>query len=101
MSAYQKFDFSPIHDPNGDFTPIKRKKVLNEQDLNIARNEGFKEGEVSQIAISQKQTAESLRAIASMMQMILGKLNTDSKQLREDAIEVSMAAAQSDCWRCA
>lgn len=95
MSAYQKFDFSPIHDPNGDFTPIKRKKVLNEQDLNIARNEGFKEGEVSQIAISQKQAAESLRAIASMMQMILGKLNTESKQLREDAVEVSMAAAKA------
>lgn len=95
MSAYQKFDFSPINDPNGDFSPIKRKKLLTEQDLNAAHNEGFKEGEDSQIAIAQKQSAESLRAIASMMQMILGKLNQESRQLREDAVEVSMTAAKA------
>lgn len=95
MTAYQKFDFSPIHDPDGDFTPIKRKKVLNEQDIANARSEGYQEGENSQVVIAHKQTAESLRAIASMMQMILGKLSQESRQLREDAIEVSMVAAKA------
>ena len=94
MSTYQKFDFSPINDPH-DFQPIRRKKVLGEEDLQAAREEGYMEGQNSELAKATKQTAESMRAIAHMMQMILGKLNQESTELRQDAVEVAINAAKA------
>lgn len=95
MTAYKKFDFSPMEDPHNHFTPFKRKKVIDQTDVDNARNSGFKEGEVSQLAISQRQTAEALGSIAKVMQILLGHLEQESRELREDAVEVAMSAAKA------
>lgn len=93
MAKYEKFAFAPISDGQIDQSPIKRKKILTEMDLANAREEGFKEGENSAIAIAQKQSAEALRSIARISQLLLGRLHNEVMELNEDAIEFSKACA--------
>ncbi len=93
MSKYEKFAFAPINNGHIDSTHIKRKKTLSDADIEQAREEGFKEGENSAIAIAQKQSAEALRAIARISQLLLGRLHNEVMELNEDAIEFSKACA--------
>lgn len=102
MAEYQKFTFAPIIDSNVEFTPRKKKKGLTEEDIEAARHEGFTEGEQSQLVIEQQkqneileENANHLRTIANLMQMILGQLATEAEELREDAVDVAMAAAKA------
>lgn len=93
MANYEKFAFAPINDGQISPSPIKRKKVLTDADIAQAREEGFKEGENSAIAIAQKQSAEALRSIARISQLLLGRLHNEVMELNEDAIEFAKACA--------
>ena len=95
MKNYQKFAFAPIHDGILDPSPIKRKKIITDADLEEARQQGFQEGENSAIAQAQTKTAENMRAIAGLMQMLIGKLQNEVNELNEDAVELSIATAKA------
>ncbi len=98
MSGYQKVSFAPINSP--DFAANRsRKKILTEADIAAQRAEAFKEGEAASIQAAERQTAESLRSIAHMMQMILGRLSTEAEQLRQDAIDLGLASAKAIAGR--
>ncbi|KAF0185926.1 MAG: flagellar assembly protein FliH [Hyphomonadaceae bacterium] len=93
MQKYQRVAFEPIIDGNVQTDPKRRKIVLTQADIDTARGEGFAEGEQSAIAAAAKQSADALRSIAHMMQLLLGKLHSEATQLRTDALDVAMAAA--------
>ncbi len=93
MSKYEKFAFAPISDGQIDTSFIKRKKTLTDADIAQAHENGFKEGENSAIAIAQKQSAEALRSIARISQLLLGRLHNEVMELNEDAVEFSKACA--------
>lgn len=93
MQKYQRVTFDPIIDGNVQTDPKRRKVVLTQADIETARGGGFAEGEQSVIAVAAKQSADALRSIAHMMQLLLGKLHSEATQLRTDALDVAMAAA--------
>lgn len=93
MSGYQKVNFAPIN--SADFGIKQRKRNLTEADIAIQRDEAFKEGQAASLETAQRQTAESLRSIAHMMQMILGRVATESEQLRQDAVDLALASAKA------
>lgn len=95
MKTYQKFSFEPIIDGKRPQSPNLRKKTLGDADIEAARSEGFAEGEASALAIAEQKSAESLRSIAHMMQMLLGRLASESDQLRQEAVDLSLAAAKA------
>lgn len=77
----------------------RRKPALTEADLASARAEGHAAGQREAMAQTERATAESLRAIARMMQMSLGRLGAEAQSLRDDAVEVAMAAARAVAGR--
>lgn len=94
MSKFEKFAFAPIIEGKIDTNVIKRKKIWTQIDVENARQEGFANGEISAIAQAQQNAAESLRTIAKMMQIILGRLQRETQELNEDAVLVALSAAK-------
>jgi flagellar assembly protein FliH len=98
MRGSSKHEFEPMfggrgaHSPNA--APVRRK-ALTEEDLNVARQEGVVQGQAQANASIERQASESLRAIAGMMQMMLGRLGEEARTLRQDAAEVAVAAARA------
>jgi flagellar assembly protein FliH len=94
MAIYQKVDFAPIND--GQIPPkFKRKTQITEEDLQAAKMQAYQEGEQSVIAQAQMKSSESLRSIAHLMQMLIGKLQQEVNELNQDAVELALCAAHA------
>ena len=93
MSGYQKVNFAPIN--SADFGIRPRKRNLTDADVAMQRDEAFKEGQAASLELAEKQTAESLRAIANMMQLLLGRVATEAEQLRQDAVDLALVSAKA------
>jgi flagellar assembly protein FliH len=72
----------------------QRRKVLTDEDVAAARAEGFAQGQAQTNGEIDRSASESLRAIAGMMQMMLGRLSQEAQSLRVDAADVAVAAAR-------
>lgn len=96
MSAANRYAFQPI----GDGAPIAprgaahARPMVSEADLAAARQEGFAAGQREAQAQTERASAEALRAIARMMQMMLGGLGAEAQALRADAVDLALAAAR-------
>lgn len=95
-AATQRYAFRPISETE---TPHRRggpaaRAQLTEADLAAAREEGLQRGRQEAAQATDRASAEALRAIARMMQMMLSGLAAEAQGLRQDALEVAMAAAQ-------
>lgn len=95
-AAAQKYAFRPIGETDA---PLRRggpatRAQLTEADLAAAREEGLQRGRQEAAQATDRATAEALRAIARMMQMMLSGLATEAQNLRGDALDVAMTAAQ-------
>lgn len=89
-----KHEFEPMFEartPN----PSTRKRALTDEDLVAAQADGFAKGQADAYASLERAGSESLRAIANMMQMMLGRLTEEAHSLRTDAAEVAVAAAKA------
>jgi flagellar assembly protein FliH len=92
------YDFEPMFGGEGAQSGGKastRRKILTDDDLAAARADGVAEGLAQANASIERASSESLRAIASLMQMMLGRLSEEAQSLRTDAAEVAIAAARS------
>jgi flagellar assembly protein FliH len=94
MRGGNKHVFEPMFAPAGGTGP-SRKKTLTEDDVVAARNEGIAQGQAEANASIERASGEALRAIASLMQMMLGRLSDEANSLRADAAEVAIAAAKT------
>jgi flagellar assembly protein FliH len=94
MRGSAKHEFEPMFGPRVGAAST-RKKALTDDDLVAARAEGFAQGQAEANASLEHASAESLRAIASLMQMMLGRLSDEAQSLRVDAAEVAIAAAKT------
>jgi flagellar assembly protein FliH len=88
------YEFEPMFADKDGNAPKTRRKALTEDDLVNARAEGFAQGSAEADASIERASGESLRAIASLMQMMLGRLAQEAHSLRTDAAEVAIAAAR-------
>jgi flagellar assembly protein FliH len=88
-----KHEFEPMFGPSVS-TKSTRKKVLTDEDIAAAQAEGFAQGQAQANAGIDRASSEALRAIASMMQMMLGRLTDEAHSLRTDAADVAIAAAK-------
>lgn len=98
MRGAHKHDFEPLFEGRGVHAPLgtpTRSKILSEDDLIAARQEGFTQGEAQANGSLDRSATESLRAIAGMMQMMLGRLSDEAQSLRQDASDVAIAAARA------
>jgi flagellar assembly protein FliH len=94
MRSGPKHEFEPMFAGRTP-SPSTRKKVVTEDDVVAARAEGFAQGQADANASLERASTESLRAIATMMQMMLGRLASEADNLRADAAEVAIAAAKA------
>ncbi len=94
MRGVTAHEFEPMFAPRSA-TQTARKKVLGDDDITAARAEGFAQGQAEANASMERAAGESLRAIASMMQMMLGRLSDEANSLRSDAADVAVAAAKA------
>jgi flagellar assembly protein FliH len=88
-----KHEFEPMFAPRSGTAPA-RKKTLTDDDITAARSEGFAQGQAEANASIERASGEALRAIANMMQMMLGRLTHEAQSLRTDAADVAVAAAK-------
>ena len=97
MVQSSKHVFEPMFTRAGAAAPsaLNRRKVLTDEDVAAAHAAGFSEGQQAELVKAERATSEALRAIANMMQMMLGRLNAEALSLRHDATEVALAAARS------
>lgn len=97
MSQTNRHHFEPMFTRAGFAPPSgsARRKALTDEDLAAARAEGFAQGEQSELVRVEQATSETLRAIAHMMQMMLGRLHDEAHSLRADALDVALVAARS------
>lgn len=94
MRGANKHEFEPMFAPSSS-AGSSRKKALTEDDILAARSEGFAQGQADANASIDRASGEALRAIASLMQMMLGRLSDEANSLRADAAEVAVAAAKT------
>ncbi len=97
MVQSSKHVFEPMFTKAGAAAPstLNRRKVLTDEDVAAAHAAGFSEGQQAELVKAERATSEALRAIASMMQMMLGRLNAEALSLRHDATAVALSAARS------
>jgi flagellar assembly protein FliH len=97
MVQTSKYSFEPMFAKAGTAAPgtSNRRKVLTDEDVAAAHAAGFSEGQQAELIKVERATSEALRAIARMLQMMLGRLNEEAHSLRLDATEVALAAARS------
>ena len=95
MRGGAKHEFEPMFGGRiGPSANAQRRKILTDDDLVAARAEGFEQGQAHANGDIERAASESLRAIAAMMQMTLGRLSEEAQSLRADAAEVSLVAAR-------
>jgi flagellar assembly protein FliH len=98
MRGGSNFEFEPMFGGPIGASGTKasnRRKILTEDDLAAARAEGVAEGIAQANAGIERASGEALRAIAGLMQMMLGRLSQEAHSLRIDAAEVAIAAARA------
>jgi flagellar assembly protein FliH len=98
MSAQSRYTFEPMFATSkgaAGASASTRKRALTEEDLVAARQAGYEEGKHDAMVASERASAEALRAIARMMQMMLGRLADEAQSLRADAAEVALVAART------
>lgn len=97
MVQSSKHSFEPMFTKTGATAPsaANRRKVLTDEDVAAAHAAGLAEGQQAALVKIEQATSEALRAIARMMQLMLGRLTDEAHSLRQDAIEVALAAARS------
>lgn len=93
MRGKQQPEFEPMFAPRNGAAPT-RKKVLTDDDIISARAEGFALGQADAHASIERASADTLKAIANLMQMTLGTLGEEAQGLRIDAAAVAIAAAK-------
>lgn len=89
------YEFEPMFGAGDGATRPARRKTLTDDDLAAAHAEGVGQGIAEANASIERASAESLRAIASLMQMMLGRLASEAQSLRVDAAEIALAAARA------
>jgi flagellar assembly protein FliH len=94
MRTKNKHEFEPMFGDGSASPATPRRKILTEEDLAAAKAEGFAEGVAHTNEGHERATSESLRAIANLMQMTLGRLSEEAQSLREDAAEIALTAAK-------
>jgi flagellar assembly protein FliH len=97
MRGGATYEFEPMFGDNagqpGNRTSTRRK-ALTEEDITAARADGLAQGIAETNASLERASSDALRAIASLMQMMLGRLSEEAHSLRTDAAEVAIAAAR-------
>jgi flagellar assembly protein FliH len=92
------YEFEPMFgegSPQGAARGQGRRKALTEDDIAAAHAQGVAQGIAEANACIERASSEALRAIASLMQMMLGRLAGEAHSLRIDAADVAIAAARA------
>lgn len=94
MRSINQHEFEPMFGERPATNGTARRKALTDADIAKAHAEGFAEGVAQTQASLDRASNDSLRAIASLMQMMLGRLHDEAQSLRTDAAEVALAGAK-------
>jgi flagellar assembly protein FliH len=89
------YEFEPMFGTGDGVPRPARRKALTDDDLAAAHAQGVAQGIAEANAGIERSSAEALRAIASLMQMMLGRLATEAQSLRIDAAQVALAASRA------
>lgn len=91
-----KFDFDRVFSADGEVLRDgeRVKQLLTTTEVEQVRQQAYSEGENSETAKAAAVQADAVRAVASQMQLILARLQTESETLREESAQMALAAAK-------
>lgn len=73
--------------------PAPRKTVYTHEDVEAERAAARAEGEASALAAAERDTAAAVAAVAERLGVLVTRLDAESKALREEAVDLALAAA--------
>lgn len=91
-----KFDFDRVFSADGEVLRDgeRVKQLLTAAEVEQVRQQAFAEGENSETAKAASVQADAIQAVASQMQLILARLQSESEALRGDSARLALAAAK-------
>ena len=91
-----KFDFDRVFSADGEVLRDgeRVKQLLTAAEVEQVRQQAFAEGESSETSKAAAVQADAVRAVASQMQLILARLQTESETLREQSAQLALIAAK-------
>jgi flagellar assembly protein FliH len=90
-----KFDFDRVFSADGEVLRDGQrvKQILTVAEVEEVRQQAYADGEHSETAKAAAVQADAVRAVASQMQLILSRLETESETLRSQSAQLALAAA--------
>jgi len=94
-TAYQKFGFDTVFEPDGRvIAPPRPKKTFTAEEVEAIRAVAFAEGEQSATAVAAQSQALALSQLADSARMALGVLTTVAHDHRAGASKLALGAAR-------
>jgi len=94
--AHPKFDFDTVFSADGEVLRAgnRIKRMMTTEEVEVVRQQAFEEGQATETARAAQVQADALKAVASQMQLILTRLQTESETLREQAAVMAVTSAK-------
>jgi len=91
-----KFDFDRVFSADGEVLRDGQrvKQMLTAAEVEDVRQQAFADGESSETAKAAAIQADAVRAVASQMQLILARLETESETLRAQSAQLALITAK-------
>ena len=92
----RKFDFDTVFSKDGEVLRDGQniKRILTVEEVEAAKQAAFNEGQNGEVAVAAQQQAAAIQAVASQMQLILARLQTESDMLRREAATLALVTAR-------
>lgn len=97
MTTVRKYGFDTVFSPAGEVLRDAKghRSIYTEEEMVEVRNAAFAEGQNTEIAKAEKAAADAAAALAKQAQLLLTRLDAESKALRQEALTLAMAAARA------
>jgi len=91
-----KFDFDRVFSADGEVLRDgeRVKQLLTAGEVEQVRQQAFEDGENSETSKAANVQADAVRAVASQMQLILARLETESETLRQQSAQLALITAK-------
>lgn len=93
MSNIRKYAFETEFTPDGGVVNTAPKKFELDE-VEAERKAAYKRGADDALAAAERQSAAAIQALADKTNALLGKLESESHAMREEAARVALAAAR-------
>jgi len=98
MTAVRKYGFDTVFSDTGEVLRDSKghRTIYTQAEVDEACAAAFAQGQASEIARAEKAAADAAQALAKQMQLVVARLDSETKTLRREALALAMAAARAN-----